>query len=102
MTDSTDLDERRERPCGDLAQPHFDLKASDISSDLVVDFWIRAQREIRARIQEGYTLEQAVKMTRDYFFLQPYDGKATGDKKLDSAGEIAVQMKLAMNRKLAD
>lgn len=102
-TSHTHTDNRAHAPVYTAGlQPHFDLLAQDISADLVVDFWIRIQHELRARVREGYSLERAVRMTRDFFFLQPYDGVPTGDAKLDRAGQIADAMRQQTNRKLAD
>ena len=101
MEELTDLDERRERPCGHEQQPHFDILAQDISSDLVVDFWIKVNLMIRDNVRQGYSLEKAVVLTRQFYFL-PMHGTLLGDEKLNSASEIAAQMRKQANRKLAD
>ena len=102
MNELTDLDERRERPCGQAKQPHFDLKSSDISSDLVVDFWIKVNLLIRDNVKQGYPLDEAVALARKFYFIPRYEGQVLADEKLNSAGEIAQAMRLAKNRKIAD
>ena len=96
----TDLDERRERPCGQASQPHFDLKATDISADLVVDLWVKIQGNIRAYVETGMSPTSAVEAVRQYYFMSvPIE---TDDPKLRSALAIADQMRAFTPRKLAD
>jgi hypothetical protein len=95
----TDLDERRERPCGE-AMPTFTLKASDISADLAVDFWVRVQTILRANMAAGLLPEHAVEQVRNYFALNRL-GPQT-DPKLASAQAIAEAMCAYHPRKLAD
>ena len=101
-TDSTDLDDRRERPCGHTPWPHFDLKASDISADLVVDFWVKVNLLIRDNVRQGYTRDEAVALARKFYFIPHYDGHVLADEKLNAAGEVAAQMRAFTPRKIAD
>ena len=123
MSDSTDPDERRERPCAKFSdlvlkhvnpdhvpfltamlknEPLFTLRAQDISADLVVDYWIKVNLMIRDHVKQGYSLEEAAALARTFYFIPHYDGQVLADGKLNSAGEIAARMRQFTPRKLAD
>ena len=81
---------------------HFDLKSSDISADLVVEYWIKVQLMIRDNLKQGYSLEESAALARKFYFIPHYDGQVLADEKLNSAGAIAGQMRKTTYRKLAD
>lgn len=81
-------------------QPTFTLIAQDITADLVVDFWIKAQQKVREHMDAGLTMTQAVKAVRSYYFLEP--DVPADDAKLSGACAIAEAMSRWPNRKIAD
>jgi len=85
----------------DRGMPTFTLTAGDISSDLMVDFWVLVQLRVRHDLAMGRTLEQALDHVRNRFDIPVYH-EALNDAKLDGAARIAEAMRNFPNRKLAD
>lgn len=84
-------------------QPTFTLIAQDVSSDLVVDFWISCQVEIRQSMEDGLTMQQAIDKARRHFGVPRWNGfEPMDDPKLVQAQEIGKAMSGWVNRKLAD
>jgi len=87
----------------DRGEPTFTLRAQDISADLVIDFWIAVQLEIRQRIDDGMTVQEAVDTTRRGYRVAPWSTfDAMTDQKINGAMMIAKAMRAFPNRKIAD
>ena len=99
----TDLDERRERPCVE-ALPVFRLKASDVTSELLVDLWILCQIRLAQELKRGYTPECAVENIRTYFGVPKYPAALFPPEqaKLKGAAEVAEAFRNVPHRKVAD
>jgi len=74
-----------------MGDPTFTLRAQDISAPLAVLFWAKCQQRIRAYLNDGMSLEEAVDATRKYYFLESVP---CGDPKIDGALEVAKAMRL--------
>lgn len=84
-------------------EPKFCLRAQDISADLCVDFWISAQLEVRQRIDDGMTVQEAVDTVRREYRIAPWSTfAAMEDQKINGAMMIAKAMRAFPNRKVAD
>ena len=88
-------------------EPTFTLRAQDITSDLVVDFWTIVQIRVKENMDAGLTMMQAVQAVRSYFFLESvnsprYPKRNTGTAKLATAVLMADEMRQWPDRKLAD
>ena len=90
--------------CYDKAAPKeavFTLRAQDVTSDITVSFWIRAQLFVKKKMAEGSTLQEAIWALRDrldvYFPLN-----ATTDPKLLEALNCSDNMNEWPDRKVAD
>lgn len=51
----------------DPSHPCFLLKASDISSHLVVEFWVAVQQDMRQMMDDGATMTEALECARAYY-----------------------------------
>ena len=80
--------------------PVFQLKASDITADLMVELWVEIQRYIGTCIKSGATPEQAVKDAWDYLGPSEIVGHLTDKQR--GALAIAEAMRAYSPRKLAD
>ena len=85
-------------------EPIFVLRAQDVTADLVVDFWAIVQVRVREHMDHGHTMQRAVQLVREYFFLDSVNSPRypTGIAKLDTAVTKAEAMRQWPNRKLAD
>ena len=70
----------------------------------MVDFWAIVQVRVREHMDHGHTMQGAVQLVREYFFLESVNSPRypTGIAKLDGAVLKADEMRRWKNRKLAD
>jgi hypothetical protein len=84
-------------------QPKFTLIAQDATADLVVDFWVEIQLQVKQFMEDGLSLELAIEKIRQQFGVPPWSQFTTlHDPKLKGAAEIGYQMSEWRNRKVAD
>jgi hypothetical protein len=83
-------------------EPVFTLRAQDVLADLAVEFWVRAYGDLRERMQQGATIEEARSELKLLLGRElPLNG-AVLDAKLEDAWACASEMVRWPNRKLAD
>ena len=81
----------------------FTLRSQDVTADLVVDFWISCQVEVKQHMDDGMTMVQAVEEVRREFLIPGWGSFAPmEDLKLAQAQQIGKAMNMWVNRKLAD
>jgi hypothetical protein len=103
-----DPDTKREQTCYEKAHAHgeatFTLRAQDITADLVLDFWISAQLEVRQAMDDGLTLVEAIAHVRTVYQIARWSffiGEQAAPK-LQGAARIGKAMAQWPNRKLVD
>lgn len=84
------------------SQPVFILKASDITADLVVDFWIVLNGKVRELVKGGMSPAAAVQYLRGVHHLPPILCGLLPAEKLQGACKIAESMREFPHRKVAD
>lgn len=84
-------------------EPVFVLRASDISSPLVVTFWVTVQQRLKMLMDSGATMTEALEAIRVADMIPSLSiMPAVMPDKEGSALEIAKQMQDWPTRKLAD
>lgn len=79
----------------------FTLKPQDISSPVVIKFWIMAQKRIAASFAAGLTLDQSVKALETYYFMELVSNSPLTPKQAKALA-IAEGMEKFEGRRLAD
>jgi hypothetical protein len=82
-------------------EPSFTIRAQDVTGDVVVGFWVRAQMFVNKKMAEGSTLQEAIYALKDHLDVSFSLGDTT-DPKLLEALETVMAMGEWSPRKLAD
>jgi hypothetical protein len=84
-------------------QPSFKLIAQDVTADLVIDFWIEVQLQVKQSIEDGTTMMEAIDKIRQQFGVPPWSQFTTlTNPKLKEAAAIGYLMSEWKNRKIPD
>lgn len=84
-------------------EPTFTLRAQDLLADLAVDFWVSANVELRAYMEDGVSIPEAKQRIRAKHHVSMYpSGHPDLTEKDNGAVRISMEMAAWPSRKVAD